>query len=121
MRTYRVCLSGFGLPHSGWFFSSFIHLLGNKKNPREIYTEIPLGRANRQDLLRKLEGGRCKGREREEREGRGEHEERMPGYGGRAERERKERDVLVEGAIMGLTRNVALEKFPGIHKDNLSP
>ena len=30
--------------------------------------------------------------------------------------ESKERDIFIEGAIMGLTRNPALEKFPGIHK-----
>ena len=32
---------------------------------------------------------------------------------------RKNRDdILIEGAIMGLARNLALEKFPGIHKDD---
>ena len=30
--------------------------------------------------------------------------------------ESKERDLLIERAIMGLARNLALEKFPGIHK-----
>ena len=34
--------------------------------------------------------------------------------------ESKERDVLIEGVIMGLARNLALEKFPGIHKDDPS-
>ena len=34
--------------------------------------------------------------------------------------ESKERDILIEGAIMGLARNLALEKFPGIHKDDPS-
>ena len=34
--------------------------------------------------------------------------------------ESKERDILIEGAIMGSSRNLALEKFPGIHKDNPS-
>ena len=35
-------------------------------------------------------------------------------------RERKERDTLVEGAIKGLLRNIALGKFPGIHKNDPS-
>ena len=34
--------------------------------------------------------------------------------------ENKERDVLIEGAIMGLARNLAPEKFPGLHKDDPS-
>ena len=34
--------------------------------------------------------------------------------------ENKERDILIEGAIMGLARNMALEKFPRIHKDDPS-
>ena len=34
--------------------------------------------------------------------------------------ESKERDILIEGAVMGLARNPALEKFPGIHKDDPS-
>ena len=34
--------------------------------------------------------------------------------------ESKERDILIEGAIMGLARNLALEKFPGIYKDDPS-
>ena len=38
--------------------------------------------------------------------------------GRRTEIKSKERDILVEGAIMGLARNLALEKFPGIDKDN---
>ena len=29
-----------------------------------------------------------------------------------------ERSILVEGAIMGLERNLVLGKFPGIHKDD---
>lgn len=32
----------------------------------------------------------------------------------------KERDVLIEGAIMELARNLALENFPRIHKDDPS-
>ena len=34
--------------------------------------------------------------------------------------ESKERDILIEGAIMGLARNLSLEKFSGIHKDDPS-
>ena len=32
--------------------------------------------------------------------------------------ESKKRDILMEEAIMGLTRNLALEKFSAIHKDD---
>ena len=38
--------------------------------------------------------------------------------GGRTERENKERDILIEEAIMGQVRNLALGKFPGIHKND---
>ena len=34
--------------------------------------------------------------------------------------ENKERDILIERAIMGLARNLVLEKFPRIHKDDPS-
>ena len=34
--------------------------------------------------------------------------------------ESKETDNLIEGAFMGLARNLALEKFSGIHKDDPS-
>ena len=27
-------------------------------------------------------------------------------------------DILIEGAIRGLVRNLTLRKFPGIHKDD---
>ena len=40
--------------------------------------------------------------------------------GGRTERENKELGVLIEGAIMGLARNLTLEKFPEIYKDDPS-
>ena len=40
--------------------------------------------------------------------------------GEKTERKRKERDILIEGTILGLARNLALGKFPGIHKDNTS-
>ena len=32
----------------------------------------------------------------------------------------KERDILIEGTIMKLARNLALEKFPGFQKDDPS-
>ena len=34
--------------------------------------------------------------------------------------ESKERDILIEDAIMRLARNLALGKFPGIHKNDPS-
>ena len=37
---------------------------------------------------------------------------------GRTERESKERDILIEGAIMRLARNLALRKFLRIHKND---
>ena len=40
--------------------------------------------------------------------------------GGRTGRERKEKDTLIEEATKGLARNMALGKFPGIDKDDLS-
>ena len=40
-----------------------------------------------------------------------------PDRGG-MEWERNEKDLLVEGLIMGLGRNLVLGKFPGIHKDD---
>ena len=36
------------------------------------------------------------------------------------ERESNERGILIEGAIMGLERNLVLEKFSGIYKDDPS-
>ena len=36
------------------------------------------------------------------------------------ERESNERDILIEGAIMGLERNLVLGKFPGNHKNDPS-
>ena len=38
--------------------------------------------------------------------------------GARTEMESKKRDILIVGTIMGLARNLALEKFPGILKDD---
>ena len=40
--------------------------------------------------------------------------------GGRKGRESKESNLFIEGAIMGLAKNIALGKFPGIHKDDPS-
>ena len=39
--------------------------------------------------------------------------------GGRTEM-RARKDILIEGAIIGLARNLTLEKFPGTHKDDPS-
>lgn len=36
------------------------------------------------------------------------------------DRDESKGDILIEGAIMGLARNAALEKFPGIHRDDPS-
>ena len=32
--------------------------------------------------------------------------------------EEKKRTILFEGVIMGLARNLAVKKFPGIHKND---
>ena len=34
------------------------------------------------------------------------------------EMKNKKRDILIDGAIIGLARNLALEKFPGTQKDD---
>ena len=39
---------------------------------------------------------------------------------GGTDRDSNEKDILIEGAIMGLGRNLVLGKFSGIHKDDLS-
>ena len=39
---------------------------------------------------------------------------------GEGQRQSKERDILIEGAIVGLTRNLTLDKFPEIYKDDPS-
>lgn len=41
-------------------------------------------------------------------------------YGGRTKMESKKRDIVIKGAILGLARYLALEKFSGIHKNNPS-
>ena len=33
---------------------------------------------------------------------------------------RTRKQILIEGTIIGLARNLTLEKFPGIHKDDPS-
>ena len=38
--------------------------------------------------------------------------------GGRTKRERNQRAILIEEAIKGLARSMALGKFPEIHKDD---
>ena len=63
------------------------------------------------------------GREEERRvemEGEGNMCEWNGQVGGRTERENKERDTLIEGAIMGLGKHLTLGKLPGIHKDDPS-
>ena len=40
--------------------------------------------------------------------------------GGGMEWESNESDILIEGAIIGLGRNLVLGKFPGNHKDDPS-
>lgn len=61
-----------------------------------------------------------KGRGKGEGVGGGEHEEWNTQERGRTDRESKERNIVIEGAIKGLVRNTALGKFPGIHRDNPS-
>ena len=39
---------------------------------------------------------------------------------GAGQRERKENNILIEGASKGLVRSMALGKFPEIHKDDPS-
>lgn len=38
--------------------------------------------------------------------------------GEKKDTESKERDILIEEAIVGLARNLVLEKFLGVHKDD---
>ena len=38
--------------------------------------------------------------------------------GEKTKKESKERDILIERAIMGLARNLALKKFSGIHEND---
>ena len=39
---------------------------------------------------------------------------------GKSETERKEKDILIEGAIKELVRNNTLGKLPGVYKDDPS-
>lgn len=61
-----------------------------------------------------------KGRRRRAEEGEESLREWDSQHGGRTESKSKERDILMEGPIMGLARKLALEKFLGIHRDDLS-
>lgn len=86
-----------------------------------------LRRENRQVLLRKWEpgdGGKVGMVEGEKEEGRGggrgNLRELNDWYGGRRERERKERDILIKGAIIWLASILALGKSSGILNDNSS-
>ena len=56
--------------------------------------------------------------EGEGKKGEGEHEGMGWAKGGRTVRERKERDILIEGAIKWLLRYLALGKFLAILKDD---
>ena len=60
------------------------------------------------------------GRARGEKKGRGRNLERTRQLTWRKNRENKERDILIEGVVMWLKRNLTLEKFSGIHKDDPS-
>ena len=40
--------------------------------------------------------------------------------GGKTETENKERDILIDRAIKGIARNLVLETFQGIHKEDPS-
>ena len=73
------------------------------------------GRGNRQRLLKKLGEGKERRVEGEEENMEWDAQER-----GRTARKRKERDTLIDRAIKGLSRNMTLEIFSGIHKDNPS-
>ena len=64
--------------------------------------------------------GGWKRRERGERREKENMRESDAQEEGRTERKNKERDILSEGAIKRLVRNMALGKFPGIHKDDPS-
>ena len=64
------------------------------------------------------ENGRREGREkRREQEYMNEQDAQEVGS---TKRERKERAILIEGAIKGRERNMALGKFPEIHKNSSS-
>ena len=69
-------------------------------------------------------GVRREGRAEWDEEGKGKGRGEFEGMGysrWRKDRdESKEVDILIVGAIMGVARNLALEKFPGIHKDDTS-
>ena len=39
---------------------------------------------------------------------------------GGTERESKERDIFIEGVIIGIARNLEIVKFPVIHKNDFS-
>ena len=56
--------------------------------------------------------GGWKWRRRGEKEGEENLREQDGRDGRKTEIERKERDILIEGAMMGLERNLALEEFP---------
>lgn len=60
--------------------------------------------------------GKVEGEEERRREGlRRTRGNRIVEIGGK-QTESKENDILIEGAIMGIARNLPLEKFPGIQQ-----
>lgn len=61
-----------------------------------------------------------KGKEKEEGEQREEHEGTGWPRMGRTERESRQRDILIQGVLMGLASNRALGNFPRLHKGDPS-
>ena len=78
----------------------------------------PLGKVKRHALLRTWgawgEGKREGGRGGRRKNGRGEENlrKRDDRDGGMTERKSKERDILIDGAIKRLARNLTIGKFP---------
>ena len=60
------------------------------------------------------------GREVEKRREEENMREWIAQEGGKTVREKNKRDILIEKGIKGLLRNIALGKFPRIHKDDPS-
>ena len=61
-----------------------------------------------------------KGYQKREREGRGNMREQDAHEGGRAVRESKKRNILIEGTTIGFALNMAPWKCSGIYKDDPS-
>ena len=67
-----------------------------------------------------MEKGGWKGKRRKKENGRGELEGLGESRWSKDRDESKERDILIGESVIGLARNLALEKFPRIHKDDSS-